>query len=45
VNGIKRFPIDGEFNQIELNGSLFDQNASTMGACTVSVVMVVTQQA
>ncbi|CAM6008372.1 unnamed protein product [Sphagnum balticum] len=29
VNGIRCFPISGEFNQIELNGSPFDWSAST----------------
>ncbi len=31
MNGIRRFPISGEFNQIELNGSPFDRSASTSG--------------
>jgi hypothetical protein len=32
VNGIKQFPINGEFNQTKLNGSPFDQSASTSGS-------------
>jgi len=32
VNGIKYFPISGEFNQIKLNGSPFDRSVSTSGS-------------
>jgi hypothetical protein len=32
VNGIRRFPISGEFNQIKLNGSPFDRSVSTNGS-------------
>ncbi len=32
VNGIRYFPINGEFNQIELNGFPFDWSASTSGS-------------
>ncbi len=31
VNGIKHFPINGEFNQTKLNGSPFDWSVSTNG--------------
>jgi hypothetical protein len=32
VNGIRRFPVSGEFNQTELDGSPFDRSASTSGS-------------
>jgi hypothetical protein len=32
VNGITRFVVSGEFNQIELNGFPFDHSASTNGS-------------
>jgi hypothetical protein len=32
VNGIRHFPVSGEFNQTKLNGSLFDRSASTSGS-------------